>query len=102
MMKVLVSMNDYRHGWSYRHGGMFFGVARLGVHVYLMHECFVPLKPVDKKLFPDLTFCAETLFGFIAQCLKDFAPECVGAATPTDLGFTFSFPVENTSIRQGL
>ena len=45
---------------------------------------------------------AETLFGFIAESLGDFAPETRGAAQPTLLGFTFSFPVTHTSISRGV
>jgi hexokinase len=48
-----------------------------------------------------MTSDAETLFGFIAECLLEFAPETIGAAENTPLGFTFSFPVQNTSISHG-
>jgi len=45
---------------------------------------------------------AEDLFGFLAECIKDFL---VTSGLPLDetyvLGFTFSFPVDQTSINSG-
>lgn len=54
---------------------------------------------LDKKY---LSGPGEDLFDFIAQCVKDFL---AGKATPSggklSLGFTFSFPVEQTGIASG-
>eukprot|EP00053_Salpingoeca_punica_P019546 m.199131 g.199131 ORF g.199131 m.199131 type:complete len:460 (-) comp17679_c0_seq10:1840-3219(-) len=44
---------------------------------------------------------ADTLFGFIADCLEEFFPEVKTASKPIPLGFTFSFPFNCTRINQG-
>ena len=43
----------------------------------------------------------DELFGFIASKIQDMVPECVNAAEPYPLGFTFSFPVDQTSLKTG-
>jgi len=43
----------------------------------------------------------ENLFRFFAEKVRDMAPETVGAETAMPLGFTFSFPVLQTSINVG-
>ena len=45
---------------------------------------------------------SETLFGFLADSLATFAPECIGASSSTRLGFTFSFPVNHVGLREGV
>lgn len=49
-----------------------------------------------------MTNNAETLFGFIADCVKDFAPETSASSFPVPLGFTFSFPVRQTGLSAGI
>lgn len=41
------------------------------------------------------------LFKFFAAKIAEMAPEAVGAETPMPMGFTFSFPVQQTSINVG-
>jgi hypothetical protein len=48
-----------------------------------------------------LTAEGEKLFAFLSDCVKEVAPETVGAAEPVPMGFTFSFPVEQTAINVG-
>jgi hexokinase len=43
----------------------------------------------------------EALFSFFADKIKEMVPEAVGAPAPMPLGFTFSFPVEQSSINVG-
>jgi len=47
---------------------------------------------------------ADDLFGFIAGCIERFVVQSGGATSPSDvikLGFTFSFPVNQTSLAAG-
>ena len=62
-------------------------------------------KPVSKSFVLDkkyLTGRGEKLFDFIADCIKIFMKEKrIVSDAEFDLGFTFSFPVEQTSIASG-
>ena len=58
---------------------------------------------IDKKLVIDddtKTSTQERLFDFIADCLKDFITK-QKLTTKLPLGFTFSFPVKQTSLISG-
>ena len=58
---------------------------------------------IDKKLVVDddtKTSTQERLFDFIADCLKNFITE-QKLTTKLPLGFTFSFPVKQTSLISG-
>lgn len=53
---------------------------------------------------PDMmTGSADMLFGYIAECLAKFAKEQLGEGTKkiATVGFTFSFPVDQTSLVSG-
>ncbi len=54
---------------------------------------------LDKKR---ITGSGDSLFDFIARCIKSFLKEnSLGKEERLDLGFTFSFPVEQTGIAAG-
>jgi len=48
-----------------------------------------------------LTAPGEDLFAFLAKCVAEVAPETIGAAEAVPMGFTFSFPVEQSAINVG-
>ena len=62
-------------------------------------------RPVSKKFVIDKKHLAgkgEALFDFIAGCVKLFMKEKkMSAAGEFDLGFTFSFPIEQTGVASG-
>ena len=61
------------------------------------------IKQIDKKLIIDdatKKSTQETLFNFIADCLKEFVTEHK-LSKKLPLGFTFSFPVKQTSLIAG-
>ena len=62
---------------------------------------------LDQKTFPIaqeiMHGSSDKLFGYIAECLANFAKEKLGATTKNigTVGFTFSFPVLQTSLTSG-
>ena len=62
---------------------------------------------MDQKTFPIaqeiMQGSSDKLFGYIAECLANFAKEKLGEGTKNigTVGFTFSFPVDQTSLTSG-
>jgi len=79
-------------------GGTNFRVLKVTLHGKGKFDVVNSKHKVDQKLMEGP---GEDLFRFFAQKVKEMVPEAVGAATALPLGFTFSFPVLQTSINVG-
>jgi len=79
-------------------GGTNFRVLKVTLHGKGKFEVVNSKHKVDQKLMEGP---GEDLFRFFAQKVKEMVPEAVGAPNALPLGFTFSFPVLQTSINVG-
>lgn len=89
-------------------GGTNFRVCSVelnGDHTYNMEQMKAK---IPDELLDDDTATSEQLFGFLARrtlaFMKKFHPEILeqgDAAKPVKLGFTFSYPVDQTSLNSG-
>eukprot|EP01135_Chromosphaera_perkinsii_P000054 Nk52_evm5s24 gene=Nk52_evmTU5s24 len=79
-------------------GGSNFRVLKL--HLDGMGEFH---SDAQKYVIPQsaMTGRGEELFDFIANCVADFVPETVNGKDNFPLGFTFSFPVDQTALNSG-
>ena len=80
-------------------GGTNFRVLSVRIHnqeVRMSNKTY----PISQAL---MTGTAEDLFGYIAECLAVFAKEQLGEKLTkiSSIGFTFSFPVNQTSLVSG-
>ncbi|XP_073141837.1 hexokinase-3-like isoform X2 [Henckelia pumila] len=87
-------------------GGTNFRILRvqLGGQPSTVIGCEVDEQPIPEEL---MTSTSEELFGYIAATLKDFVEREDGTSEPSrgegrELGFTFSFPVKQTSLSSGV
>lgn len=80
-------------------GGTNFRVLLVQIHdgkATMSHETY----PISPEV---MTGTADMLFGYIAECLAKFAKAQLGEETKkiSTVGFTFSFPVDQTSLVSG-
>lgn len=86
-------------------GGTNFRVLRVqfGGRPSTIIGCEVDGQPIPNQL---MTSTSEELFGYIAATLKDFVERENNTSEPSregrELGFTFSFPVKQTSLSSGI